>query len=737
MRNKKRTFYAILVVFIAIIIISLAIFGCVKKIRQRLGIQMQETLSSIAQQNEFALEKELKSTNDLLTGIAEELKHRNIKNKTLVVEFLQPYAEIYHFKRMGFIAGNGIAYTTDGYKRPLKDMTSFNQSMTGKWYVSEKIKDSLGEEEEIHVFSVPVYNVDETKIVGVLFATHRAEDFRNLLLKDTLGGQAYCVIVAEDGTLVTWDDNAEIDVSVTNAKSFLDADEDNSAVTERISADMLSGRSGNAQVAYQGSRYLYYTPIELTEAGKQWYLFTVIPEEVLTNQTNPIWNDIYRLVMVIFAVLLIMLVMYINSYRKQREMLMDLAYIDPLTGGDNYASFKEKVGARTIAMGNIVSMDIGDFRIVNNICGEKTGNQLLQNIWELLYTSCRQGEEAAHINADQFILYWKSEEQEEIVNRIKEITHSIYNIVEALSIPHVEPYFGICALDDNTTIEKVYSCASQAKNNMKGRRDKNYSFYDEKLFQQTISNKKLEDSFENAITMHEFEVWYQPKYDTMNGTIVGAEALVRWRKDGELIPPYKFIPLFEKNGMIAELDEYVFRHVCEKQKQWQAEGREIFPISINISRASLFYSGIATRYEEILESCGLDPEYVQLEITESATLENDDIDMLIEHFHKTGFRLLLDDFGNGYSSLSTLNTMKFDVLKLDKSLIDFIGDTNGEVLLRHTVELAKHFGLYVTAEGVETKDQVIFLQKVSCDDIQGYYFSKPLPEKEFERLLIA
>ena len=211
--------------------------------------------------------------------------------------------------------------------------------------------------------------------------------------------------------------------------------------------------------------------------------------------------------------------------------------------------------------------------------------------------------------------------------------------------------------------------------------------------------------------------------------------MVRWRQNGELIPPYRFIPLFEKHGMIAALDEYVFRHVCEQQKKWQEEDREIMPVSINISRASLFYSGIAARYEEILHGCKLSSEYVQLEMTESAMLENDDISSIMDYFHKTGFKLLLDDFGNGYSSLSTLNTMDFDILKLDKSLIDYIGNNKGEELLRHTIELAKLYGLNVTAEGVETKDQLMFLQQVACDDVQGYYFSRPIPEMEFEQLL--
>ena len=128
----------------------------------------------------------------------------------------------------------------------------------------------------------------------------------------------------------------------------------------------------------------------------------------------------------------------------------------------------------------------------------------------------------------------------------------------------------------------------------------------------------------------------------------------------------------------------------------------------------------------------LAPEYVQLEITESATLENDDIGSLMDKFHNTGFRLLLDDFGNGYSSLATLNTMKFDILKLDKSLIDYIGDNNGEELLRHTVELAKHFGLNITAEGVETKEQLQFLQELGCEMFQGYYLGRPMDVQSFE-----
>ena len=199
-----------------------------------------------------------------------------------------------------------------------------------------------------------------------------------------------------------------------------------------------------------------------------------------------------------------------------------------------------------------------------------------------------------------------------------------------------------------------------------------------------------------------------------------------------MLSPGKFIPLFEKNGNITTLDEYVFRTVCEQQQKWLQNGATLYPISVNISRVSLYYSNVVDKYKEILGSFRLDPKYVPLEITESATIDNSDISSLIEQFHEAGFTLLLDDFGSGYSSLSSLNVMHFDTIKLDKSLIDYIGDENGEKLLLHITQLLQSFGMTITAEGVETSAQVEFLKNLHCDDIQGYFFSKPLPLTEFE-----
>ena len=164
-------------------------------------------------------------------------------------------------------------------------------------------------------------------------------------------------------------------------------------------------------------------------------------------------------------------------------------------------------------------------------------------------------------------------------------------------------------------------------------------------------------------------------------------------------------------------------------------GQKLLPVSVNISRVSLYYSSVVEKYESIIRSFDLDSKYIQLEITESATIDNNEIFNLLEQFHTAGFKILLDDFGSGYSSLAALNRMHFDTIKLDKSLVDYIGDDNGEKLLNSITKLAQSFGMEITAEGVETVEQLMFLCNLDCDDIQGYYFSRPLPVKEYEECL--
>lgn len=423
-----------------------------------------------------------------------------------------------------------------------------------------------------------------------------------------------------------------------------------------------------------------------------------------------------------------------ESYNKELEQQ---TYTDPITGGYNYKKFKEVIVSKGLS-GTIICLDIHSFKVINTICGIETGDMVIKTIWECIMCvlKTKLNEITAHINADHFIIFLPTEDQQRIISKIKDITMALHLLSVELDIPQVLPYFGVTKWKPGKRIELAYSEAVTAKHNAKDKQEENWAFFKEEDASKLIEEKQLADAFAGALQNKEFKVWYQPKYNPVTNRLVGAEALVRWQKaDGTLLPPSKFIPIFERNGMIRILDEYIFKHVCRQQKKWREQGKQIVPVSINLSRVSLYYESIASQYKHITEEIGIEKKFIPIEITETAAINNSVLQRVTDQLHRNNFHLHMDDFGSGYSSLATLNKNYFENLKLDKSLIDNIGSFNGERLLEHTISLAKELEMKVTAEGVETLSQVKFLKHNGCDSIQGYIYSKPLPVEQFEQRL--
>lgn len=719
----------------ALIIIIATRFSSVR-ISDRLQLQLEDTLQVVSRQNALAAENELREKQDFLHGITKQFPNNPTANKEKVLKLLQPFTEIYNIKRFGFVDPNGNAYTTDNHEANLSGQDFFEAGMQGKSYITDIREDDITEAEQINVFSVPVYHQNGNMISGVLFATYRTTAFNELLDIESFDGKGYSCIVKPSGRIVM---AAKDSLFYRNNNIFYtlrNIDSGNIASISEMEAQMEAGQSGMSFCNIKGEHFIYYTPLDSSLTDSQWYILTIVPASVLTQRLDQILFYVRLLLGIVILVLAAAFFYYVYTYWLQKKQLASLAYVDPLTNGPNYASFKEQMKKKQGTSGYIISTDIYEFRIINNICGIQKGNEVLERVWNILCRQLNEDELAAHIHADRFIFFWSDNARLSLSERLARLNEEVAQIAPELNTPRVMLYMGIYHTDTPEYTEEGYGCANQAKHAVKNRMDKNYSLYEEIDFQQWLDDHKLEDGFAEAIQNHRFEIWYQPKYSTKDQTVVSAEALVRWRGiDGSLIPPFKFIPLFEKNGMISILDEYVFDAVCAQQKQWETEGRTVLPVSVNISRSSLYYSTIVKKYASILNSYELPAQKIQLEITESAAVDNADITTLIDQFHEIGFHLLLDDFGTGYSSLSTLNQMHFDTLKLDKSLIDHIGDANGEKLLYYIIKLAQSLGLKITAEGVEDKNQFEFLQQLECDDIQGYYFSKPLPSADYATLL--
>lgn len=737
MKQKKNSFF----ITIMLLLISLAFIVTVSvvfnNIKTNLESEIISSLSEEAEENAALIKKEIDAKFGVLQSFANELSSTG--DEIAEIRDMQSFVEVYNFRRMGFVDLNGIAKTTDGFEKDLSFREFYQVGLKGESFITESLQDTVGDytEDMINILSVPVYD-DKGEIKGVLFATYLTEKFHEVIFSDSFQGEGYTYIVAGDGDVISsYGDGMQKEYD--NIFIYTgDAAQYDDAIQEKVENDMREKLSRvGIGVNEDNDKYFYcYKPLEIESADMNWYIFSIEPKSVLDERMHPIMRDIQFLTVILICILVMANIIFLYYNVRRRQELFRLAYKDSITGGDNFSNFKEKAKKYENTEGYVIALDISEFKLVNNVCGNARGDEVLKAIWDVIMANCNDNEQAARVNADRFVIFWIERSKKTVTYRIEKLINEIEGISEQLSVPRLYPVIGIRAVEKLDDADKRYGEALRAKALVKNRRDRHYAFYDEIDYDTIVENKKLENGFEKALADKKFEVWYQPKFNSHTGKIVGSEALIRWRADdGSLISPGRFIPLFEKNGNIIRLDEYVFREVCRQQKEWQKEGIQILPVSVNISRFSLYYSNVVEKYERIINYYDVDHKYVQIEITESAIIENTVIVELIQKFHDAGFDILLDDFGSGYSSLASLNQMPFDTIKLDKSLVDYVGNENGEKLLKFIVQLVQSLGMKITAEGVEYKEQLDFLENLNCDDIQGFYFSKPLMLADFSAKL--
>jgi diguanylate cyclase (GGDEF)-like protein len=737
MKQKKNSFF----ITIMLLLISLAFIVTVSvvfnNIKTNLESEIISSLSEEAEENAALIKKEIDAKFGVLQSFANELSSTG--DEIAEIRDMQSFVEVYNFRRMGFVDLNGIAKTTDGFEKDLSFREFYQVGLKGESFITESLQDTVGDytEDMINILSVPVYD-NKGEIKGVLFATYLTEKFHEVIFSDSFQGEGYTYIVAGDGDVISsYGDGMQKEYD--NIFIYTgDAAQYDDAIQEKVENDMREKLSRvGIGVNEDNDKYFYcYKPLEIESADMNWYIFSIEPKSVLDERMHPIMRDIQFLTVILICILVMANIIFLYYNVRRRQELFRLAYKDSITGGDNFSNFKEKAKKYENTEGYVIALDISEFKLVNNVCGNARGDEVLKAIWDVILANCNDNEQAARVNADRFVIFWIERSKKTVTYRIEKLINEIEGISEQLSVPRLYPVIGIRAVEKLDDADKRYGEALRAKALVKNRRDRHYAFYDEIDYDTIVENKKLENGFEKALADKKFEVWYQPKFNSHTGKIVGSEALIRWRADdGSLISPGRFIPLFEKNGNIIRLDEYVFREVCRQQKEWQKEGIQILPVSVNISRFSLYYSNVVEKYERIINYYDVDHKYVQIEITESAIIENTVIVELIQKFHDAGFDILLDDFGSGYSSLASLNQMPFDTIKLDKSLVDYVGNENGEKLLKFIVQLVQSLGMKITAEGVEYKEQLDFLENLNCDDIQGFYFSKPLMLADFSAKL--
>ena len=379
-----------------------------------------------------------------------------------------------------------------------------------------------------------------------------------------------------------------------------------------------------------------------------------------------------------------------------------------------------------------IQFDISRFKIINDLYGERFGDEILDFINRQLKELCRPDQYSVNLRSDVFMIVTEYETDDELLTFIHRIDESI-NCFKDVKL-HIT--FGVYTAEDEAAeMRQMEDRAAMARKSSKNNILTNILFYKEQ-FKETLYNRKfIEENMENAIAENQFMMYLQPKYSITRNKIIGAEALVRWRHPTRgMIYPDQFIPIIEENGFIKKVDYYIWEKACLFIKKCQDAGIHSCPVSVNVSRIHLRDNECIGVLSGLIEENGISRKLLELEITETA--DSQQVSKKALALREEGFTLLMDDFGSGYSSLNILLETPFDVIKLDRKFIEnMMVSDKGRLILEQVVSMSDKLGLGLLAEGVETREQIDLLQKIGCDQVQGYYYAKPMPEEDFFALL--
>ncbi len=440
----------------------------------------------------------------------------------------------------------------------------------------------------------------------------------------------------------------------------------------------------------------------------------------------------------------------ITERKNAEKQIYRLAYYDTLTGLPNRAMLQTLLkqaiteARRNRYHGAVLFVDLDRFKQVNDTLGHALGDKLLIQVAQLIRSALRAEDVVARIGSDEFVVALFD------ITRREHASVVAQKILLALSEPiildggHeilVSASIGISVYpEDGDDPETLIQNADIAMARVKlGEGQDGHLFFSPQMNLRALERLRLEWSLRRALEREELLLHYQPQLDLATGEMVGAEVLLRWQHpEMGMVSPGQFIPLAEETGLIVAIGEWTLETVCRKNKAWQEAGLPIVKLAVNIS-ARQFRPLLAKRVEAMLQDTGLAPEFLELEITESVVMHNTEgmIELMAE-FKRQGVSLSLDDFGTGYSSLNYLKRFPLDKLKIDQSFVRGLpGDASDSAIARTIINLARNLDLRVIAEGVETEEQLAFLREAACEEIQGYHYSRPLPEEKFVEFLRA
>ncbi|MDF2538820.1 MAG: putative signaling protein [Herbinix sp.] len=694
-----------------------------------------DSYESLTDNTAMILKKNIESDFQSLQVSANLVGQIDNLGKEQIMTMLPLLADNKSYIDLAIVLTDGKGYNIDGNEVDVSDEVYFDAAIHGLKSVSDHLVNSKDNEPAV-IYTVPIYNNGSS--IGVLLATISACINPEAYMDNANLDDTTVYILNQNKDLVFFfDENKTTNIShITNfnyeqviSKGYMHEVYEN----QISNLDMI-----NFLLKYLNNEkeYIWHQ----SDLGMNGWTLLVGNYDVL----DPIAQQILKISSIMWTFLIIgiflLFMLLIIFQRKSNRKVIQTLYLDPVTGGGNWYKFRLEVNkilnSRQFSKKRyaLINFDINRFKIINDAYGYQKGDEVLKDIYMVLKKWVKPGEPFTRYAADQFYILMSFHQEQEVTSRLNELNDRLRQLRYTKT---VKIFFGVFYITERKdSIDRMGDFAGIAKNRSKESNEGMISFFDDKARGRLLEEEEIEKNMYEALRNDEFIMYLQPKYKAKEETVSGAEALVRWRNNkGNLITPGYFIPVFEKNGFIIELDLYMLRKVCRQLRDWLNRGYHPLPISVNISRIHFVNPALAENIKNIVDEYGIPHELIELELTESAFLQSKStlIKTVIE-LKKFGFLVSMDDFGAGYSSLNSLKDLPLDIVKLDGELFRITEEVErGFTVIRNTISMAKDLHMKVVAECIETREQVEFLCTVGCDIIQGYYFAKPMPTDQFEQ----
>ncbi len=722
--------FGFVVVFCLALMIFMAMFSS-SYIEKRTGELAADSFNATMQKQAQTIQLKFDSDRNMLLVAASMFTLADS------LEDFEHYADEFEFLKESFeyiavATPDGGAIGLDGSITDISERDYFKRSMQGETAISKLIVSGFNSEYSV-VISTPIKEGND--IIGVMLGINSSHTLSRLFGDETMDVDFSSVISSDGEIIINGMSDTSTDIVAQNIFEIVGDDVSREELSV-LKAKVIGDEQGYVEQEFsQGLYYVSYVPLEIED----WVLLSINSQNSINSITQDIANVTGVISLIGLSILIILSVVIYFNNRVNLKAVQEVAFISELTRLSTAQKFK--IDAPSFMKKHadqkmlLIKFDVDNFKLVNESLGIQSGDMVLKSMAKAM------GEEqphrmCAHLHDDEFVVLLTESDPDYGNMAYKNYTRRLFKILGDDFNYKLKIVAGLYYFESN---EKITVIEALERANIAHRRAKTthneIGYYSEELISQAMKRKNIENNMETALKNKEFVMVLQPELSLEKGTMVAAEALVRWQSKEGPLRPDEFIPIFEQNGFITKLDMCMFEQACEYLSSWIKDGRAPITISINFSRLHLLNEHFVDNLNRITEKYGVSPKNFGIEITETNMLNNEEAFLrVMNSLHESGYIVLMDDFGSGYSSLGLLKNAAVDILKLDRSFLTGADDRRRSMaVVRSVISLSIELGIKTIAEGVETLEDSIILKEMGCDIIQGYYYAKPMSQEAIKR----